>query len=461
MRIVLGLLTCALYASDLPELPHVDTSNFLPVIRAQIESASAEAKAHPRDAKAAGTLAMTLHAYQQYDAAASVYSRAHILESQNFDWVYLLGAVEMARGQFDAAVESFQSARRMRPGDLVTELRLADSLTALAKWDEAGTLYRHILEKHPDCPQAWYGLGRVQAAKAEHTAAAQSYARACELFPAFGAAHFALAAEQRRLGNSAEAEQHLAIYSNNMTAEPPLDDPLFERIHELNRGVQAHLQRGGELEKAGRLPEAIREHEAALAIDANNTQAHVNLISLYGRIGDAAKATQHFEIAIKLTPGRSDAWYNYGVLLFHEQNHAEAEKAFRQALEINPDYAEAHNNLGVLYEQQGRLNDAEIQFRKAIADRPDYPLARFHLGRILVHGQKYDEAIQQFLRALTPEDKETTAYLYALAATYVRAGDRANALTYFRKAHAAAVEYGQSQLLSGIDHDLKTLGMER
>jgi len=83
-RFVTGLavFTCAVlaievtYAAGLDPLPQVDTANFLPVIRAQIEQAASEARARPYDAKAAGALAMTLHAYQLYGAAAQSYSRA-------------------------------------------------------------------------------------------------------------------------------------------------------------------------------------------------------------------------------------------------------------------------------------------------------------------------------------------------------------------------------------------------
>ena len=458
MRIFSGILAFALYGNDLPELPRLDTSRFLPAIRAQIESAWDQAKAHPRDARAAGALAMTLHAYQQYDTATRVYSRAHLLEPNNFEWVYLAGAAEMAQGRFDTAAELFQLALRIQPENPMAELRLADSMAARANWDEAGTLYNRIVDQHPACAQAWYGLGRVHAAKREHTAAVQCYSKACELFPAFGMAHFALAGEFRRLGDQAQANQHLAAYSKNTTAEPPLDDPSFKRIYELNLGVQARLQRAAELAKAGRLEEAIEESEAALRVDPKNVQVYVNLISLYGRKRDVVKARQSFDEAVALNPGRSDAWYNLGVLLFELQNYADAEKAFGRALEINPDYAEARNNLGAIHEQQGRLEDAAKEFRESIAARPDYPLARYHLGRILVAEQKYDEAIQQFLRALTPEDDQTTVYLYALAATYARAGDLAHALAWFQKARDAAIAHGQSQLLTSIDRDLKALG---
>jgi tetratricopeptide (TPR) repeat protein len=445
----------------LPELPPVNTADFLPAIRTQIEQAEREARLYPRDPNAAGALAMTLHAYDQYDAAGRIYTRLHLLEPQNFDWLYLLGTVQMAKGAFDLAVESFQSALRIRPNDLVTELRLAEGLTAIAKWDEARLVCQHVSAEHPDNPQGWYGLGRVQTAKGNHTGAAESYAKACQLFPEYGAAHFALAGALRRLGRQAEAESHMAVYSKNITNAPPLNDLLLQRVHELNHSVTVHIQRGAELEKAGKIEEAIREHETALATDPDNVQARVNLITLYGRIGEAARAKQQFEAATKLNAGRSDAWYNYGVLLFGERDYAGAEQAFRRALTINPYYAEAHNNLGAIYEQQGRPDEAAGEFREAIANHPDYPLARFHLGRILVNQQKYDEAIQQFLRALQPETEQTPVYIYSIGATYARAGDRQHALQYFQKAHDAAAAQGQSQLLTTIDRDLKMLESQR
>ena len=100
---------------QLPELPKVDTSGFQSVIRTQIENAEREARLQSRDPEAAGLLAMTLHAYQQYDRAAQAYSRASQLEPKNFDWHYLRGAVQVELGAFNRAAESFRSALRLRP----------------------------------------------------------------------------------------------------------------------------------------------------------------------------------------------------------------------------------------------------------------------------------------------------------------------------------------------------------
>ena len=186
-------------------------------------------------------------------------------------------------------------------------------------------------------------------------------------------------------------------------------------------------------------------------------QAHINLISLYGRSGQYDKAVEHYRAALDLDRNQADAHYNFGVLLLKQSKPREAETAFQQALQINPYYAEAHNNLGSLYEQQGRLNEAFQQFTEAVENRPNYRAARFHLGRILADQGKYDEAIQHFLKTLTPEDESTPRYLYALAATYARAGNIPEALKYARTAREQAAARGQAELLTSIDKDLRAL----
>src|SRR5689334_392013 len=117
MRFLFGLLAIAvsLQAYSLPELPSVSTANFQPAIRNQIEKAQHQAAAHPEDSTAVGAFAMTLHAYEQYPAAERAYLRAHLLDTRNFDWLYLMGAVQMQLGEFDDAAKSFQAALQIRP----------------------------------------------------------------------------------------------------------------------------------------------------------------------------------------------------------------------------------------------------------------------------------------------------------------------------------------------------------
>src|SRR5437764_4886396 len=112
MRVSFGLILCALAFDhvNLAEVPRVDTANFSPNVKAQLEQAEAEAKARPQDGQTVGRLGMILHAYHQYDAAAKAYSHARGLEPQNFDWASLLGQAELAEGHFELAANSFRSA---------------------------------------------------------------------------------------------------------------------------------------------------------------------------------------------------------------------------------------------------------------------------------------------------------------------------------------------------------------
>jgi len=70
---------------------------------------------------------------------------------------------------------------------------------------------------------------------------------------------------------------------------------------------------------------------------------------------------------------------------------------------------------------------------------------------------RYDEAIRHLQQTLVPEDTGTPRYLYALGATYARAGRPAEALKYLRTARDQAAARKQADLVTAIDKDLRTL----
>ena len=217
------------------------------------------------------------------------------------------------------------------------------------------------------------------------------------------------------------------------------------------------LKRGAALERAGKLDESIAAHEQSLALNAGLVQAHINLISLYGRTRQFAQAETHYRQALAINPDLPDIHFNYGVLLVTQERVNEAATAFQQCLKLNPYYAAAHFNYAALIEQSGKLDEAAAHYRKAIANQTGYRAAHFALGRILVNQDKLAEAIEQFQKALTPEDAETPRYFYALGATCVRAGDKAKGIGYLREALKRAAALNQTQLITQLERDLKTL----
>lgn len=465
-----GCLTCLAFAcwwaigaraQTLPALPLVAAENFAAEIREQVQKAYEAAKAKPRDAEASGWLGMTLHAYEQYDLAVVCYERAHLLAPKEFRWAYYLGMTRAELGRQREAAEAFRAALRLEPGHLPAELRLAEALLADGQFAESRQLYEALAKKNSRLAQVSYGLGRIAAAGGDSVAAIAHYRAALALFAEYGAAHYALGMALRDQGKIPEAQGHLALSQRLTFSRPALDDRLVASIAEMNAGASRHLKRGAALESAGNLPEAIAEHERALEINPWLIQAHINLISLYGRAGQPENAEKHYRAAMEINPELPDTHYNYGVLLVTQERYAQAAAAFRQCLQLNPYYAEAHHNYAVMIEREGRLDEAAQHYRKAIENKSGYRSAHFHLGRILVHQERLDDAIAQFLLALTPEDAETPRYAYALGATYARAGDRRKAVEYLRKALELATAMKQAQLAASIERDLKTLEPEK
>ncbi len=430
---------------------------FAPNIRQQIQNAYEQANSNLRDAATIGQLGMVLQTYQQLESAAACYERARLLQPKEFRWAYYQGLTFAALGKHAKAVESLQAALEAKPADLPARLALADSIVVMGSLDESLGMFKSILTDHPDTAAAHYGLGRILSSRHDLKGAVEHLERACQLFPNFGAAHYALALVYRDLGESAKAQTHLSLYQANKTSWPPWTDLFMDEIDELNISASLHIKRGVALESSGQLEQAAAEHERALEIDPHLLQAQTNLITLYGRLGRIQKAEQQYRELTKINPDLEEGHYNFGVMLFGQGRNQEAALAFRRALDVNPNYAEAHGNYAYLLMTEGRLNEAEAHYRAAIENKPDYRLAHFNLGRILLNQGKTSEAIEELSLTIFPEDDSTPGYLYALGAALANSGRRQDAIPHLRKARDLATAYQQKDLLARIEKDLSAI----
>ena len=227
-------------------------------------------------------------------------------------------------------------------------------------------------------------------------------------------------------------------------------------LRNLYTDPQYFVTLGVQFASRGELQDAVAQHEKALELDSRLLNAHINLISLYGRLRIFDKADEHYRAAVEIAPNNPQPYYDHGVLLMEEGKNADAETAFRKVLELDPDHANAHNNLGDLLQREGKLEAAADEFRKAIESDPDFPQAHFNLGRILVNQENYKEGISEFLKTLNTSDEDAKpSYLYAVGAAYARSGDAENGLQYLRMAREQAAARHQPKLVESIDRDMK------
>ena len=459
-RIPRSAFVCAVAVAaqtTLPPLPRLTLDAFPPQTRDALSPPYAAAVARPTDVSAVGALARTLHAWDQLGAAHDAYLRAQALAPSAYEWLYLDGVALQRLARPAEAAGRFDAALSRSSDYLPARAKLAEALLDSGDLDRAGPIYEALARERAAEPVAEFGLGRIAAARRRHETAVAHFERAVALFPEFGSAYYALALSYRLLGRQDDAERALARNARYGPRWPAIDDPTLAAVIALRDDAETTFQRGVKLAEAGDLAGAIAAHEAALARDPSNAQAHANLISLYGRAREWAKAQQHYRAVVALGFNLGDAHYDYGVLLGLEEQWDLAAAAYREAIAVNPRHAQAHNNLGQIFERHRELESAATEYRIASDSQPAFRIATFNLGRMLIALGRPDEAIRELGRLIEPRDAEAPRYLFALATAHVRAGHRDEGIRWANDAKQLAQQFGQHELAAAIERDLAQL----
>ena len=451
----------SLHAQTLPTLPPFHFENFESNIGKQLSKAYTEAKAKPLNPAANGQLGMALHAYEQYEFAASCYARALHFAPKELRWHYYFGLTQAALAKYPQAITAFKNALQLEPTNLPAQLRLAEALLAAGQFRDSQIIYEALTKQTATAAQAQHGLGQIKIALGAKDEAVAHYRQALTLFPEYGVVHYSLGLALRDQGKKEEAQQHLILSQQQKYQRPTLDDPLLQVIADLNASATDQLQRGVVLAGMGKLDKSIEAHERALEINPKLIQAHINLISLYAQIGQFEKAEKHYQAAVADNPNLADSHFNYGIILMGLERYREAAAAFQRSLERNPFSADAHYNYAIIIEREGKTDEAAEHYRQALANNPEHRQAHFHYGRVLVFQEKWLEAIEHFHQTITVEDEDTPRFMYALGATYARIGERQKAIQLLQEANKRATALGQKEIMAAITRDLQTLGEKR
>src|SRR5262249_725301 len=183
--------------TSLPPLPRLALDAFPSQTRDALSRPYAAALSRPTDVSAVGTLARTLHAWDQLGAAHETYARAQALAPAAFEWQYLDGVALQRLARPEEAAARFEAALRRAPDYLPPRAKLADALLDSGDLDRAEQLYQALAREPAAEPVGEFGLGRIAAARLQHEAAVAHLERAVALFPEFGAAYYALARSYR------------------------------------------------------------------------------------------------------------------------------------------------------------------------------------------------------------------------------------------------------------------------
>src|SRR5688500_308693 len=356
------------------ELPSPDLAGLEAAVAAQIAEARAAAvellsrpDATPvEQAGAVGDLARVYHAYGLLAGAADGYRRAHALVPAELRWPYLLGHVERARGDLDAARAAFETALRLAPYPAARVALSEVELTA-GRNAEAEVSAREATLLAPGDAGALAALGQALLALGRHRDAAQALEAALAALPAADRLHYPLALAYRALGDEPRAREHLGRAGR---AGARTADPLLDELDTVRTGELVPLLRGRRAAGAGDWAAAEREFRRALEAAPASVPARINLAAALVARGAMDEARGELEAALRAQPANATAHFNLGVLMVRAGDLAGAVEHLSAAAAAMPGDAETRRTLGEALLALGRAEEALPHLEAAVVAAP-------------------------------------------------------------------------------------------
>jgi len=256
-------------------------------------------------------------------------------------------------------------------------------------WRSEDTLWADVARKSPHNGRGLMNYGLTLLAKGEFPAAIATFERAAIFTPDYPALEINLGIAYGAVGRDADAEHHLLR---------------AEQLAPSN--ADAHHFYARWLRGKGRIGEARRELEAAIAVNAAYMDARYLLLEVYAdqhqwaelkalaadtrRMAPDDPAVDRYvnragDVVVQ-TAGSSggqitaDSLLDESLRQYRNGDYRAAIQAARDALRLRPQFAEAYNNIAAAYQSMGQWDEAIQAAREALRIRPDFQLAKNNLA---------------------------------------------------------------------------------
>lgn len=473
-------------------LPALDVKSLGPYYAKRVVEMYRELQSHPSNELLAERIASVLHYRKQHSAAEEWF---HFLSKRNpgsARYLYELGLVQAQYPDFAAAVRSFATAVRLDSRNTDAKLQFGLALLETGKIDESLAILQDLVHRDPRNHYAYYGLGRLYAAKEALPQAIGAYRKALDLLPDFKACRLALAHALILQSKREDAERELAAAERPGSNKAPWEDPIAKAVEAEFPTAAEWVRRGGEATERGDPVTALRANLTALEADPERGDAQINLILLYAMCGETEKSAAAFQTAVariseedreeqaKLAAERrntggtapgspakclsapstrlAQAHLNFGLALMEHGKLDQAERVLREGLGVGSLDPQLYNALGALAQRQNQMEKALGYYRQAVKTKPDFPLAQYNLGRLLFSRSQFGDAEDHFLLALDPEP-QAGQFLDQILSVYAQGQNQNHTLGFMRHAHRLFAERKQEILTARIEHLARILGV--
>jgi len=148
----------------------------------------------------------------------------------------------------------------------------------------------------------------------------------------------------------------------------------------------------------------------ALQTTRDNAVAHSFLAVELDKEGKIEEALRHHNEAIRIIPDYFEAYTKRGNTYVKQGQYQSAIQSYNEAVRLNPYYAASYNGRGTAYAEIGQYSKAIENYNQAITLRNDYPDAFYNRGLTYVKLHQYQLAFEDFNTCIRMKPNYRDAY---------------------------------------------------
>jgi len=344
--------------------------------------------------------------------------------------------MEMAKIFFDAgehtrALQILAEGERQFP--LEQRLYISHGMLLLTDKDyqEAGAVFRDLLQHVPGSAEAHYYLGIIALEKNEKLEAVGQFEEAIVLNTSFERAYVKLVPLLEEAEESQRAIELIETFLNDVNpqhrefrlrlvslyvAQKDTDQAIghLDYLLKQNPGdLHAQVRKAQVYGEAGNFAAAIEELNAVLRDRPNELRVRDFLGLLYEEMKDYEHAIQAYQANMQIDPTFFDSILHLGFVSYRLKRNEEALSYLDQAVKLNPKRPEPYLLLGLTYFQMKDYQQAKARLEDGIHQDPSNPELHFNLGTAYDKLDRFDEVVREMEQALAldPEHADAMNYL--------------------------------------------------
>jgi len=238
-----------------------------------------------------------------------------------------LGAAAYKSKQFDEVIKHFRAAHELDPTDMVY-------------LNNAGAAYFEAKDFESSINTTLEAIEVGIENRADYTVRAKALARVARAYLALDKLEEAI----RYMDKSLTEHRNPDVAKLKQQTEKTLKEKQKAAYIDPAKSLE-HKEKGNELFKAQKYPDALKEYTEAINRNPADSKAYSNRAACYTKLLEFNFALADTNKAIELEPTFTKAWLRKGGVLFAMKKYTESLDAYQKALELDADNAEAHKGI--------------------------------------------------------------------------------------------------------------------